>query len=345
MSSSTDESEPVTDPEDGRLVYADVRLRFDSLVAPSQGSQLAYATEPLGPGIVRLGKSQSGSPCLILTTQSSVSHQDSHFANLRLRHGLRLRLRTNDDLSTYSVLECVSEDVSVRDWFLRLVPSLHAKLAEASQLESVQDLVANLAELFRLIDRDAHRSLTGLWGELALITASDDPTAAALSWHVSGDATHDFTSQGAHVEVKASELGRKHHFSPAQLQPEEQVLVASLLLEQSDDGSSVLDLYDEALELLEARPDLQQKVHELVIACVGRRLSTAEDSRFDLPTALASARYVIAGLVPQLREPFPAGVSEVRFTADLSGCQQADAGTLANSALWTNLAASQLRRS
>lgn len=217
--SSTDESAPVTDPSEGRLTYADVRLLFDSLLAPSQGSQLAYAAEPLGTGSVRLGKSQGGAPCLILSTQSSVPHQDRHFANLRLRHGLRLRLRTNDDLSTYSVLECVSDDESIRDWFLRLVPSLHAKLAEATQLESVQDLVENIAELFRLIDRDAHRSLTGLWGELALIAASDDPAAAVSAWHVSGESTHDFSSLGFHVEVKASEVAvditsRRRSFSP-----------------------------------------------------------------------------------------------------------------------------------
>lgn len=334
----------MTDPDDARVAYADVRLLFDSLTAPATGSRLAYAAEQLGSAGVRLGKSQGGSPCLILATQDTTSHQDRHYANLRLRHGLRLRLRASDDLASYSVLECVSDDESVRDWFLRLVPTVYAKLAEASHLGSVQQLVENLSELFRLIDRDAHRSLAGLWGELALISASADPATAVSAWHTIGESTHDFSSVGSHVEVKASEFGRQHHFSPAQLQPGAQVMVASLLLEQSDDGSSVLDLYEETLDLLERRPDLQHKVHELVIACVGRRLSAAEDARFDLPTALSTIRFILGEDVPQLMEPFPVGVSDVRFTADLSRSPQADERVLSRSDLWRNIAAQELRR-
>lgn len=253
-------------------------------------------------------------------------------------------VRGDSTLDTYSVLECVSGDESIRDWFLRLVPSLSEGLAVVDSLQGLQELVERIAELFRLIDRDAHRSLAGLWGELVLITASDEPSAAVSAWHVDDRATHDFTSEGIHVEVKTSEAGRKHHFAPRQLQPGSEVLIASLLLEQSDDGASVMDLYAEVLELLPDDFELQQKVHELVIACVGRRLSTAEDVRFDVPGAIGGLRLVLGEAIPQLREPFPAGVSDVRFVSDLTAAEQVSPSEVSRRPLWANLGASYVRR-
>ncbi len=95
-------------------------------------------------------------------------------------------------------------------------------------------------------------------------------------------------------------------------------MIASLLLEEADYGASVMELYEEVIELLPEDPDLQEKVHVAVIAGVGRRLAAAEDCRYDVPAALRNAAFFVAHDVPQLAPPFPLGVSDVRFVADLA---------------------------
>ena len=54
-----------------------------------------------------------------------------------------------------------------------------------------------------------------------------------------------------------------------------------------------------------------------VISAVGRRLAEAEDTRFDLRSALTALRWVRAEDVPQIQPPFPPGVSDVRFVSNL----------------------------
>ncbi|MCW2501680.1 MAG: hypothetical protein JWN87_3356 [Frankiales bacterium] len=326
------------DPEGSSLDYLEVRRLFELLTPPGAGSQLAYATELLPGGNLRLGMGQDGNPCLLIqVADSSLQASDRHYANLRLRHGLRLRLREGEQFGLYSAVECVASDPNVQDWFLRLVPSICERLSSTQDLEEVSAQIDRIGELFRLLGKDAHKSLVGVWGELVLIAGSDDPAAAVRAWHVLSTAAHDFTAGGVHVEVKATEGARRHHFSLQQLKPHGTTLVVSLMLEGSDDGRSVLDLYDEVLELVHEEPDLQEKVHRLLMSAVGFRIGLAGDVRFDVIAALSSAKYVFSEDVPQVLEPLPRGVSDVRFLADLESCPSASSEALGDHSLWSGL--------
>lgn len=323
--------------------YGRLRRAFDRLTPPPTESHLAYATHPLEIADLRLAKSQDGHPCLLLPAArwSGAVSADRHWANLRLRHGLRLRVVEERDAETFTVLECVSADLAIGDWFLRLLPSLIDGVASTDGAQAIDEQVTRLSELFRVIDSNSHQTLPGLWGELAVIAGSLQPAMAVTAWHADPGAVHDFTAHGFHVEVKTSEaMGRKHHVSPAQLHPPEHVLLMSLQLEESDAGTSLMELYDEVLELLADHPALQAKVHTQVLACVGRRLGAAEDVRFDLPTVLSSVLVVATDDVPQLRGPFAAGVSDVRFVTDLSNVTPATTTSINSSQLWACLASS-----
>lgn len=285
-----------------------------------------------------MGVGQDGNPCLLVPlAEAAAGRSDRHYANLRLRHGLRLRLREAEQLGTYSVLECVAGDPNVQDWFLRLVPSICERFVATLSLADVDAHIDRIAELFRLLGRDAHKSLVGLWGELVLILGANDPLAAVRAWHVLSTAPHDFTAAGVHVEVKATEGTRQHHFSLQQLRPHDSTLIVSLVLEASDDGQSVLDLYEEVLELVGHDPDLQEKVHRLLMSAVGFRLGAASDVRFDAIAALGSAKAVVADEVPRVPEPLPRGVSDVRFVSDLDMSSPAASDLLEGHALWSSL--------
>jgi hypothetical protein len=332
-------NDPANDGAEGQaLSYLEVRRIFETLNPPRASSQLAYATELLPGGDIRLGMGQDGNPCLLIPIDEAASgRSDRHYANLRLRHGLRLRLREAEQLGTYSVLECVASDPNVQDWFLRLVPSICERLTATLTLAEVDAQIGRIAELFRLLGKEAHKTLVGLWGELVLIVGCDNPPAAVRAWHTLSTAPHDFTTDGVHVEVKATEGARHHHFSLQQLHPNASTLVVSLTLSASDDGQSVLDLYEEVLELVGHDPDLQEKVHRLLMSAVGFRLGAASDVRFDAIAALGTAKPVVAVDVPRIPVPLPTGVSDVRFVADLDIAPSASPTTLAEHALWSNV--------
>jgi hypothetical protein len=73
------------------------------------------------------------------------------------------------------------------------------------------------------------------------------------------------------------------------------------------------------------------------MAMVGSRIAEADDTRFDVRAATENRRFYQAHDVPQVRAPFPIGVSNVRFTADLSHATPAAPGLRERSVLWENL--------
>jgi len=315
----------VTADEHDAVDYQLLRRLFDQLSPPTAGdSSVAYSTEPLPGESVRLGKDRQGNPALImpLDARHGRSLRDRHYANLRLRHALNLKLEGvshDQHPHAYSVVECVTDDVNVVDWFLRLLPAIYEHaVSPVGGFEALDEEIARIGELFRRLDSAAQSELKGLWAELTLILNAHDVPLAVQAWHAKNEAVHDFTVDGLHVEVKCTEgPERRHTFSSQQLQPLDSVIIASFVVEVAD-GPSVLDLYEELSVRLAAIPDLQHKVQTQVLGAVGRRLREADEIRFDPTGALRSLRFVPAINVPHLSEPFPPGVSYVRFTSDLS---------------------------
>jgi hypothetical protein len=246
-------------------------------------------------------------------------------------------MENEGDSGNYSVLECVSRDLAVKDWFLRLLPEIFENGPDPYSPDYLDLHLVRLGELFRKIDGGGRRSLVGLWCELFLIAIGcDSPARLVRAWHAGSGVTHDFWEDGWYVEVKGSETGlRRHHFSSRQLEPVGRVLVASVVLEPSEGGDSLLDLHSRVVDRLADDVELQQKVHEEVISHVGRRVPEAVEVRFDSEVALSNLRFFRASDVPRVAAPFPFGVSDVRFVSDLSSSQPVLSGERAESPLWS----------
>lgn len=186
--------------------------------------------------------------------------------------------------------------------------------------------------------------MTGIWAELLLIKHAKDPIDAVSAWRAEENSFHDLTAHGFHVEVKATATTEgRHHFSAAQLQPKPSVAVASLVLEYSDLGVSVMDLYDAVMQRLADSSTRVAKVQKLVVSLVGRRLPEAENTRYDESTALCELNWYEASDIPALDPPFPAGISRVQFESDLSSASSLSTTAANRSDLWRNLAHRNLK--
>lgn len=188
--------------------------------------------------------------------------------------------------------------------------------------EEVEYTVQALIELFRAAISPPKKTVVGLWGELLLIDASPDPTAAIRAWHITPFDTHDFVLGSHAIEVKSTErTERIHEFNHGQLvhAAGKTVLIISILLRRSSTGYSCQDFADAILSRLsdqQARLKLLRVIHE----SLGDQIQEANNIRFDHKEALNLTRQVRADMLPVVDVPPNSGISNIRYSINLDVC-------------------------
>ena len=192
---------------------------------------------------------------------------------------------------------------------------------------TIDSSIEGIIESFQRLRSPGTRSLIGLFGELVFIRAAKSSIAALKSWRSRTDSTFDFWEGSLRVEVKSTVLTlREHSFSAEQcaVANDEIGLVASILLTETGNGYSTNDLVAEIdgqlqseTAPLEERAAQRAKLYSTVIETIEGGLETANNTRFDLDSAVASIRLFDVSKIPRLLAPFPTGISNVRFTSRL----------------------------
>lgn len=219
------------------------------------------------------------------------------------------------------MLACRAKERDLQGAFLRIAIALldtnDEKLSEAVLEARLDELVS----LFRALSRPAAQTVQGLWCELAVVAWSRDPRIALASWHSSARALHDFAAGPDRLEVKSCGTGiREHTVSLEQLQdaPGGQTLIASLVVEETDEGESVEDLQALVLARVAGDIELARRLETIVVQSLGRDWRDAATRRFSLESARAALRLYSARSVPTIPQPLPPEVKQVRFVVDLS---------------------------
>ncbi len=227
--------------------------------------------------------------------------------------------------SRFSIIRCVSSDESLQKYFLRVLGSFVGLLGSSPTSADVASVVNRLVELFRLMTLPPRKSAQGLWAELLVVAESTDPVALLGAWHVLPTDVYDFNAGAQRLEVKSTGgRRRQHRFSLAQLQPPPgtRVLVASVLAESAGGGTSLRELVDEVRSRVIVCPELASRVDQVVALSLGDSWRQAFDVRFDRELATSHLAFFDAAVIPCIDPNIPAGVSDVRFVADLDDVQQ-----------------------
>jgi hypothetical protein len=220
-----------------------------------------------------------------------------------------------------SVLKCVSDDPSLRDYFVRVLGGVVRSLPPEPREEEIAAAVTRLVELFRALEGPGRASLQGTWCELLLIVAAPRVRQAVVAWHADPGARHDFAAGVQRLEVKSALGGvRSHHFALEQLRSSEdaQVVIASFLLEEDRRGPSIDDLWRRLESRSELGNDARERVARVLARSLGRDWREATDARFSVEHALDHLRFYDANAVPTVSPDVPPGVDEVRFRAELT---------------------------
>lgn len=172
-------------------------------------------------------------------------------------------------------------------------------LEKLGDFPSQQDLlneIQKLVELFRRFSRPPIKTIQGLWAELFVIEHSSNPSYLVKSWHTTTSDIFDFNDGTDKLEVKStSRINRVHRFSHNQLTPNESsiVVIASLCVQQSGVGKTVLDLMD-AIEPNLENAELRFQLADMISKTLGSDFEKACEYCFDYALACDTYQNIIA---------------------------------------------------
>ena len=278
-------------------------------------------------GSYRIAKDADGNPALLIAQLVSSEATAVHPVELRNvsfrpRCICKVRLEgASESEEIFAVLKCTTDDVMLREYFLRSLSGIVASLPDKPDETEVAEAVGKLVELFRALEAAPRTSLQGVWCELFLISQAPRVRQAAAAWHVDPSALHDFVAGGQIIEVKAT-VGphRIHHFRLEQLLPKKGAdeIVASFVLEESGRGVSLSGLWDEVSSRKELTASLRERLSKILAFSLGRDWRMAPRVAFDPDVATANLRLYDATAIPTVDSKLPAEVTEVRFKSELT---------------------------
>ena len=221
----------------------------------------------------------------------------------------------------FALIRCLASDYRLHEYFVRSIyPVVTALPANATVLD-VAAAVHSVVELFRALGAPPREPITGLWGELFLIHASNAPEMLVEAWRQLGHEKFDFSGGGVRLEVKTTESAeRVHSFALEQLidSDSEPTVIASLLVRPASSGLAIPDMLRSISRKLVHRHDLVSRLWNTVARTLGIELEHVSEVRFEERHALREMRFVRARNVPSVVAPNPPEVFDVRFKSNLT---------------------------
>lgn len=310
---------------------------FDALQPPpllSGAESVRFSASPI-PGYEqhRIGADHKGNPALLIAVHEAperVWMPPIELEHLSVQHDVICRvLQANGvlDERQVTVVSCVGADRMLRIYFLHVAATLIVSLGTLPTRSDVSRTVDRLAELFRAMREPARKSVQGLWAELFLISRVRDPNTVLAAWHTNPEDLYDFSADNQKIEVKSTISHiRQHHFRLEQLHPPDgtTLLVASILVERTGSGSSVIDLAHKIRVRLNNRPELLMHIDRLIGLTLGESWRYAVEDSFSMEMAELFLGFFEPNAIPCVSLDLPVGVSDVRFKSDLTAVPTAD---------------------
>jgi hypothetical protein len=271
-----------------------------------------------------VGRDASGFPCILLRGSGDIVHAPIKLAAIEARFAVPCRVAFADAeerQETLTAVVCISPDPQSQNYFFHVCETIIRIVGPTPSLVQVVEAVQRLIDLFRRLSQPASRSVIGLIGELYIIYRSQSPVMATRAWRSDDYNRFDFAIDDLRLEVKASgDRVRAHNLSAEQCQPPPGTIgiLASLFVERSGGGMSLLELIHEVEDRLVNEEELILKIQETVAETLGETLPMALSMRFDERLAKTSLQFYDLTTIPAIRGGIPPEVTQVRFRSDLS---------------------------
>lgn len=307
---------------------------YDKLPLPQKPSSNSFSAKAIkGFENHRIAKNFNDNPSLLIFI--SESNQDFFVANqnlfnIKVTHNVKCEIEKDKKVSqnNFSVVSYIGQNDDVKDVFLRTCQILIKSLGQNPSNNRIKQTVDKFIELFKAIKEPPRKSIQGLWSELFLIEQSKFPEKIILGWHSIPEEKFDFSFDKLRIEVKSSSTeSRTHHFSSTQLNPinDTEIIIASILVNTSVSGLSVIDLMNKIISKLDNFPKQKEKLHLLVYSTLGVDVERINEIKFNYELAKESLRLYKSEDIPKIESTnIPKEVSNVRFTSNLINSKSID---------------------
>lgn len=281
-------------------------------------------------GLRFLALSSSGASALILATSAGSAVSPLRLAGLRVDYGIDcvvVELGERRELRA-SVISTTANEQGTDDLFATLCASLADAVPLLPTDHDVATEIDRWSRLFWRLSQPARTDLIGLAGELVCIAESSDANRWVQAWHPRPEDRFDFTflpGLGV-VEVKSTTKDRRlHEIALGQVEGPhlDSRFIASVRV--VDGATSLGDIVRGIADDLHDDASLLALWNVLTLTC-GAGLDDALGLHIDLEIARASIRYYEVASIPRpiVEQPLPAGVSNIRFSADLDLSEAVD---------------------
>lgn len=305
----------------------DLKKIYDKLPLPDKPNSNSFSAKAIkGFENHRIAKNFNNNPSLLISI--SESNQDFFVANqnlfnIKVTHNVKCEIVTDKMVSqnNFSVVSYIGQNDDVKDVFLKTCQVLIKSLGQSPSNKKIKQTVDKFIELFKAIKESPKKSIQGLWSELFLIDQSSYPARIVSGWHSIPEEKFDFSFEKLQIEVKSSVFEERiHYFSLGQLSPIKckEIFIASILLDTSVVGLSVVDMINKISNKLIKYPKQQEKLHLLAYKTLGNKILRAGELKFNYEFAKKSLHIYRAEDVPKIDvKNIPKEVSEVKFKSNL----------------------------
>ena len=324
------------------MTTTDLISIFEGIRLPSAeatGMPFYAVTQVPGYTSYFVGKDRESLACFLVSVnnQTGKPHPPIQLENLDAQFGLRCHLRKTGEIEhegIFTVIRCRDNDNETMRYFLSVCETILRILGDKPTHAQIAMVVNRLVSIFQRIRRSPTRSLNGLFGELYFLLRSTNTARSLAAWRTVEGARFDFSCGDVRLDIKATgSRSRIHTFSYEQCNPPSGTIaiVASLHVEQISGGSSIRTIIEQIETQVSNHPNLILKLHETVAATLGASLNDGLSRRYDMHLAESSLQFFCLEDVPAIRDPLPAGVSNVHFRSDLSTLPSVSFAKLINS--------------
>ncbi|MDC2980608.1 PD-(D/E)XK motif protein [Gammaproteobacteria bacterium] len=268
-------------------------------------------------------RNEEGYPCIFIKTKKNNSFSNLEYTYIKLVHQVeqKIEIKGESYKSFCSQIICKSDDDGLIELFFDcLKPSLERLLVPCDPNE-INHLLKRMIQLFNNLDREKNKDVQGLWSELFLINNSSNPKEMVACWHDESNEKYDFSKDRNFLEVKSSKGNKREHvFSLEQAhgKAENTVLIASLKLDEDDEGYSLKSLLDQVLEKVKGDSELVEKVQYNVRSTLGKNWKSGLNVSFDHDYAKSELNFYDLKDIPKLDKACRVeGVSNIKFSSDL----------------------------
>lgn len=225
----------------------------------------------------------------------------------------------------FHVIESKRLDGCAAEQFSVIYDYIFGKIDSPISSNELYSLISSLEEYFRMTpDPNRKQIQIGVFGELITLQyfCGLGYLEILQKYHENFFTKHDIElSSALRLEVKSS-AGEKriHHFKHNQLyRKDARVLVSSVLLEFSEQGLTLYDLFMRILSLTED-PDKRFALRKLMIRC-----GVSEEDKglsFSEQYAFTNLKIFDADALPKIQGETPKGISEIQYDVDCAFAEE-----------------------